>query len=253
MAFLYIIKVVESVDGVDSKMKVSVCLATYNGELYIQDQINSILPQLNDQDEVVVSDNGSTDKTLDILSSYGNRIIVLHEQRKGVVANFENALSKVSGDLIFLADQDDVWLPSKIDKVVAALEDCDLVLTDAKVVDYSLNELKSSLFNTNNSKPGIIRNLIKNSYVGCCMAFRRKLLVEALPFPENIPMHDWWIGLVAEARFKVKFINESLILYRRHEGNVSVTSNKSSFNLWVKLKWRFVMLYKLLFRLLGDK
>ena len=98
----------------NSNMIVSVCMATYNGEKYIREQIDSILPQLSDSDELVISDDGSSDSTIDIIQGYNDRRIRLyHNTRHGVTWNFENALRQSRGDVIFLADQDDVWKPGK--------------------------------------------------------------------------------------------------------------------------------------------
>ncbi|MCD8291094.1 MAG: glycosyltransferase, partial [Prevotella sp.] len=97
-------------------MKVSVCIATYNGEKYIEEQIRSILSQLSDNDEVIISDDGSHDQTLSLIQSIGDKRIKIfqNEGRHGFKYNFENTLKKVQGDYIFLCDQDDVWLPNKV-------------------------------------------------------------------------------------------------------------------------------------------
>jgi hypothetical protein len=98
---------------------------------------------------------------------------------------------------VFLADQDDIWLKDKMRAQLVALEQYDLVLSDATVVDEERNVLHPSFFRMNGSGPGFIRNWINNSFMGCCMAFNRKILDYVLPFPDNIAMHDSWIGLNA--------------------------------------------------------
>lgn len=208
---------------------ISVCLAAYNGERFIRRQLESILPQLGPGDEVIVSDDGSTDQTLAVVRSLNDpRIrIVRNTGRRGPVGNFENALNQVRGEFIFLSDQDDVWLPDKVHRLRPLLETHNLVLSDCTVVDAGGRTLFPSFFAHRGSRPGLLRNLYKNSYVGCCMAFRRSLLKRALPFPKGLYMHDWWLGLLAEAGGSVCFYPESTLLYVRHGQNASPTSEGS--------------------------
>ncbi len=225
-------------------MKISVVLAAYNGEKYICEQLSSVLSQLGENDEVIVSDDNPAGKTKDTVLSLGDsRIIYTEGGGKGVVKNFENALRKARGDIIFLCDQDDVWLPGKVDTVTAAVQSgCDLVLHDASVTDENLNITDGSYFRTHGSNASFAKNIIKNSFVGCCMAFTRPVLECALPFPENLPMHDWWIALIAMKKgFRVKLIDTPLILWRRHGGNV--TGGKTS--LASKIRWRAVIIASL--------
>ena len=118
-------------------MKISVCIATYNGGRFIREQVMSILPQLGEEDEMVVSDDGSTDDTIAILESFHDpRIkIFVNEGRHGFIWNFENALKHSSGAFVFLCDQDDVWKQDKVKVVIQALEKHDMVLHDAELVD----------------------------------------------------------------------------------------------------------------------
>lgn len=123
---------------------VSVCMATFNGEKFIKEQIDSILCQLSDYDELIVSDDGSTDKTVDIIKSYNDRRISIFNHVRNfetnsltsiVSSNFENAIKHAKGDYIFLSDQDDVWLPNKISEGVQSLRSSDVVLLNASAVD----------------------------------------------------------------------------------------------------------------------
>jgi len=220
-------------------MKVSVCIATYNGEKYIHQQLVSILSQLSANDEVIISDNCSTDSTGVVISSFDDPRIKFHTfGERNLISNFENALSRATGDVIFLADQDDVWMVGKVARIMRELEIFDVVMTDCRVVDEQLNVLHDSLFEFTKPRVGILRNLVKNPYTGCCMAFNRKVLDAALPFPNNLPMHDWWIGLVGEVVGSVKFIDEPFILYRRHSCNVSTLTKPSLFSLRKKASMR---------------
>lgn len=235
---------------------ISVCMATYNGEKYLKEQINSILMQLNDDDEIVISDDGSTDKTISIINEFNDgRIKLFHHKKEkqktnfGYVAkNFENALSKASGDIIYLADQDDVWLPNKIENQNLALKKSDLVLSDCKIVDESLNVIFSSKFELENIRIGFWKNIYKSGYLGCCMAFRKEILKHILPIPKNVP-HDLWIGLIGGDKYKFALLSVQTMLYRRHGNNVSATNPvlvkkeqdlpKNKNTLFFKLWYRF--------------
>ncbi|WP_445777214.1 glycosyltransferase family 2 protein [Shewanella sp.] len=223
-------------------MKISVCMATYNGERYILEQLVSILSQLSVDDEVVISDDNSTDNTENIVKSINDpRIIFIeNEYERGYTKNFEYSLTHSSGDIIFLADQDDVWLPNKVNSLLLALKDSDFVVSDCKVVDTDLQVIHKSHFAIHNVKAGFVNNFLLPRYIGACMAFNRKVLNYALPFPkkQKYSAHDYWISLVSEMRFKVKVIDEPLILYRRHDSNTSNGGKKSQNSLSHKLSVR---------------
>ena len=209
---------------------ISICLATYNGSRYAEAQLRSILEQLSPEDEVLVADDGSTDNTIAIINAMGDPRIrwVAQGGKLGVVKNFERSISAARGEFIFLSDQDDVWLPGKVERCLTALADCPLVVTDCVVVDGELKPLSPSFFRQHHSRPGVLHNLWKNTYLGCCMAFRRELLQIALPFPNRIPMHDMWLGMIAEIHGGTCFVPEPLLLYRRHGGNASDAAGRST-------------------------
>ena len=222
-------------------MKISVALAAYKGERYIAEQLNSILCQLGENDEIIVSDDFPTGKTREAVAEiHDKRIRYIEGLGKGVVRNFENALNACTGDVIFLSDQDDVWMPDKVQKVLAEIRNgADLVLHDAAVTDGSLNITDPSFFAVHGSNASFAKNLIRNSFVGCCMAFTRKVMADSLPFPNELPMHDWWIALAAMKKgYKTVLLPESLIKWRRHGENV--TGGKTSTV--QKIKWRLKML-----------
>ena len=182
------------------KIKISVCMATYNGERFIEKQLNSILKQTVEVDEIIISDDNSTDNTLKIIEKLNNpKIKVIKNLKQGVINNFENSLKKSKGEYIFLADQDDIWKPNKVEITIKRLKEYDLVVHNAKIINSKDEKIfEKTFFEIRNSRKGLLKNLYKNSYIGCCMAFNRKILEKALPFPMNIPMHDSWIGLTAE-------------------------------------------------------
>ncbi len=206
---------------------ISVCMTTYNGERFVTGQIQSILDQLGSTDELIVSDDGSTDGTLAQIQAFSDpRIRLLTGQRFGSpVRNVEYALNHASGEIVFLADQDDRWWPGKVGKCLTALQTHDLVVTDCRVVDADGQVLRESFFAWRGSRTGFWRNLYKNAYIGCCMAFRREVLAYVLPFPAGLYMHDWWIGLLAERLATPYFLYEPLLDYVRHGQNASPTGD----------------------------
>lgn len=222
-------------------MMVSVAMAVYNGERYLREQMDSILVQLQAGDEVVVSLDPSMDGGEAILREYclrDDRVRMVSGPGRGLMKNFENAIMQCKGDVIFLADQDDCWEPDKVKACLACFEEPEVwvVLHDARVLDGNLQDvIYPSFFSYKGSKKGFWRNVLKNSYMGCCMAMRREVLYYALPFPENIPMHDQWIGLLAERYGKSVFLAKPLLLYRRHEGNMTGLSHAGLFQM---LLWR---------------
>lgn len=229
---------------------ISVCVATYNGAEYIEAQLRSILVQLSKDDEVIVSDDGSTDGTLEIIRGLNDkRIQILQQPHIGVTRNFYVALDHAKGEYIFLADQDDVWLEKKVSRCVELLQANDLVVTDAKVTDAELNVVEESLFTVLNSREGLWKNWFACTFYGSTMAFRRAILEAARPYPSSAAIaHDWWLGMVAEMTGKVSFVQEALVLYRRHAGTMTQVNRKSfltrsSRPLHVKTRARVHMLY----------
>lgn len=206
-------------------MKCSVCMASYNGEKYIREQIDSILQQLSDEDELVVSDDGSQDGTVDIIRSYHDpRIhIIFNTGEHGYTSNFENALRSATGDYIFITDQDDIWLPDKYSTLTRLLLEYDFVVHDCKIVDQNLHVKDESFFEKVNVNSGFLAQMIRMRYLGCCMAFRRCVLDMALPFPPNhrLVEHDTWLASLAELYFHCVKCEKKLILYRRHDSNTS--------------------------------
>lgn len=228
-------------------MPISIALATYNGANYIAQQLDSILSQLTPEDEIIISDDGSTDKTLEIIAGFCSaRIHLYNNPQKGIIRNFENAIRHTSGEIIFLCDQDDVWSADKVAVTQKYFTEtgASLVVSDAYVTNEYLQITEQSFFNIMNSGSGFAKNFIKNTFLGCCMAFRKDLKEVILPFPENIPMHDSWIGLLAELTGEVLFIPEKLIYYRRHDNNATVLKCSSIMQSIVRRKNLGVELYR---------
>lgn len=221
-----------------SQNRISVCMATHNGERFIAKQIASIRSQIGSDDELIISDDGSVDRTVPIIASFKDpRIKIVTLPRPMTIAkNFENALARARGEIIFLADQDDLWLPGKVATMSLLLGQYDLVVSDCAIVDEADVVIDPSFFRLHRSREGLIRNWFRNCYVGCCMAFSRRVLTAALPFPAMIPWHDQWIGLIAEAIGRTRFFPGVLMHYRRHSGNASPTlGGRSRLSLWRKV------------------
>ena len=231
---------------------ISVCIATYNGEKYIKEQLESILIQLSQNDEIIISDDYSSDSTINIVNSFNDpRIkIVYNENEHGYTSNFENALIHSSGDYIFLSDQDDVWLPDKVSVCMHTMQVCDFVVSDALVVDSNLGQLHKSYFKIRKSRFSFWGNFISFGTLGCCMAFRRDVLSKALKFPKNRVKctHDQWLLTVASCYYSVKYIKKPLILYRRHNSNSSSGGFKNTTTLLFKISYRLYLLYHLICR-----
>lgn len=223
--------------------KLSVCMAAYNGEKYIESQIKSILSQLSFNDELIIVNDFSSDKTLEIIEFINDsRIVVIdNDINLGVIKSFEIAISKSSGDIIFLSDQDDVWFPEKVNKILKFISKNEYlaVITDAKVVDEDNTIIYDSYFKFRGSGPGILKNTLKNTYLGCCMAIDSSVKDCLLPFPKNIPMHDEWIGLVCSFLGNIGYLDEPLMTYRRH----SSTQTNLHHSGWLKIiSKRFILL-----------
>jgi glycosyltransferase involved in cell wall biosynthesis len=229
---------------------ISVCLPSYNGEKFIEEQIESILhsPLVS---ELLVSDDGSSDATLKILkeiSSKDCRLKILNGPQKGLHKNVEFLLKLAKGDYIFLSDQDDIWMKNKIPVMLEALKKNDLVVSDCIVIDKDKKVLFPSYFSLRPPKSGLFGNLIKNSYLGCCIAFKKSIATKAIPFPPKAASHDWWIGLIAETFGSVSYIHTPLIKYRRHINNLSSTTGPSTNSLMSKIFFRIYILSALVVR-----
>jgi glycosyltransferase involved in cell wall biosynthesis len=230
-------------------------MATYNGEKYIRQQLGSILGQIGESDEIIISDDFSSDRTVEIIKTFDDKRIRLLENNRfhSPAYNFENALEKATGDIIFLSDQDDIWLENKVKIMMGLLRQYELVVSDCIIINENENILQESFFKIRGSKKGLLNNLVKNSYVGCCMAFNRRILDIALPFPDNLPMHDMWIGMIGELYGKTYFCDQKLVKYRRHDHSASTTFGQSPYTIKDKISFRLNILSGVIARLLERR
>lgn len=233
-------------------ISISVCMATCNGARYLREQLESILVQLGPDDELVVSDDASNDDTLAIVRSYVDpRLRVLAGNAFGSpVRNFEHALRQARGEILVLSDQDDRWNPGRLDLVRQLLagkgDRVALIMMDGELVDAAGQPLGGSVFERDHAGAGLCKNIYANTYSGCCMAFSRALLEIALPFPRQVPMHDVWLGLLAELFGEVEFVPIRTICHRRHGGNASYRATSR----WLQVRRRFWLVVNLLGRYL---
>lgn len=212
---------------------VSIVMATYNGEKYLRQQLDSILEQTYQHLELIVVDDASTDKTLSILNEYAAMDDRIHifpaEKNLGLVANFERGLKLAKGDFIALSDQDDIFRNDKIELLLAAMKnhpDRDLVISDLSLIDEENNEIAQSMRRFQGLRPKqgkpFRRLLHSNFATGCSMMIRRRLLEHAIPFPPDCVVHDWWLAVIASSDKGggICLVEEPLTAYRQHHANV---------------------------------
>ena len=239
-------------------MKTSVCMSTYNGSKYVEIQLSSILSQLRQVDEVIVVDDDSSDDTINLVQKFQNSKIKLMENKinLGVVKTFERAINHATGDIIFLSDQDDVWLPNKVEKILEVFQkypDITLVLSDAQIIDSEGQITANSFFKIRGKfVADPLSNFIKNKYLGCTLAFRREMLDVFLPFPADIPMHDIWIGMINAIYGKASYIDEPLIQHRRHDNNTS-RGHLGNAGIVQMIKWRIALVKDIIYLLIKHK
>lgn len=213
--------------------KVDILLATYNGEQYLREQLNSILSQSYSNFRLLISDDLSTDGTREILAEYvekDKRIIIFNQEKNlGVVKNFEFLLKKVENKYYMFSDQDDIWKENKIEKSIQTLEETnsDLVYTDLEVVDENLNVTYESYWKLKGiynkiKKYNNFESLYLNNFVtGCTILSKKEFIKEVLPLPNTskFVLHDYWIPLILSQKHKITYIEEPLIKYRQHKNN----------------------------------
>ena len=214
--------------------KISIALCTYNGEQFLREQLESFTYQRRRPDELIVCDDRSTDGTVSIVERFASQApfaveLVVNDANLGSTRNFEKAISMCTGDLIFLSDQDDVWLPEKIERIESEFSDegVGLVFSDAEVVDEALKplgrRLSSLTFHATSRQDlrtgTVFESLLTQNFVtGATAAFRSSLRDVITPTPIGVPnlIHDAWIALSIANHARIVFLDEPLIKYRQH-------------------------------------
>lgn len=209
-------------------MSRSICLAVYNGETYIKEQLDSVIKQLDESDEIIIIDDCSADKTIDVISSLNeSRIKLYHNHTNlGHVRSFEKAIALANNDIIYLCDQDDIWVENRFslyEDVFAQYRNVNLISSNSYFIDASGKEIEADLpklysadsFNFRKNIGEIIRGSI--GYYGCAMALKKELKEIILPIPEFVESHDLWVAMAANLK-KENFHLETCTFYRRIHG-----------------------------------
>ncbi|MDA3897979.1 MAG: glycosyltransferase [Desulfobacteraceae bacterium] len=238
----------------DKKTSISVALAIYNGERYLPELLENLLLQTRLPDELVVSDDASTDSTVAILRDFAQKApfavrIHTHSKNRGVTKNFENAVSKCTGNFIFLSDHDDVWLPDKIYRTAELLiknPRAGVAFCNAQMGDETLAPLGYTLWEAlgfSRQKQEKVRTgnaleifLQYSMIAGMTMAFRSTLLDMLLPFPDMVSCHDTWILLLAAAVSDISFTPDTLAIHRVHGKNNSNMTKKNLYQQYLKAR-----------------
>lgn len=218
-------------------LPVEILLATYNGARYLEQQLDSLLKQTYQDFSLLISDDGSTDRTLEILQAYKekypHKIILLPcGRRRGAQKNFSYLMACSTAPYVALCDQDDIWHPDKLFRSLNALLKLEkkhfdtpaLIHTDLALINGENQLIHPSFWRSARINPKISRSLnrllVQNAITGCTVLMNRALVKRVLPIPEGAIMHDWWLGMVAAAFGKVDFLEEPTIDYRQHAHNV---------------------------------
>jgi glycosyltransferase involved in cell wall biosynthesis len=236
-----------------------ILLATYEGARYLEEQLESLLSQTFTSWKLVARDDGSTDDTPSILQRYATRhpdrirLLPFDGRRLGAMGNFGALLESSGGSHVMFCDQDDVWLPDKIEVTRAAMAELQsrhgteaplLVHTDVRVVDETLRPISESMWRFQHLEPSRLlpRALLQNFVTGCTTMVNRALLDLALPIPPDARMHDWWLTLVALSFGAVRSLPIATILYRQHGKNERGASRfsplRSALDLLDRERWR---------------
>ena len=204
--------------------RLSVCIATFNGERFIVEQLRSIFPQLDPQDEVVIVDDASSDSTVDLIEGMQDpRVRLIRNQvNRGHVRTFERALSQASGEWVMLSDQDDVWPEGRVAAMLDALRGADFVLGSIQILG-SDTEGPLPDRSTHGVGAGNLLGILAGTipYAGAAMAFKRSMLSVGLPFPAYVEAHDHWLAIVANVAFRVRHLEQVVLLRRLHDSNLT--------------------------------
>ncbi|MBF4555102.1 glycosyltransferase [Pseudomonas sp. p50] len=227
---------------------VSVCIATYNGAEFIRDQLRSILEQIPEDSEVLVGDDGSTDETLLIVEAFHDaRIkIIRNTMNLGYIGNFENLIAVATGEYIFLSDQDDLWPPGRVEKMISAMKSSESLMVVGSMESFvdSVDSRKyfCGFDQARNRTP--VRNFLdifagrSVPYFGCAMLLSKKIKPYLIPFYSKVVSHDIWIAFVANRRNSVFHLSDVVTLRRVHGRNLT-NNNRGLFD---KVRTRFVWL-----------
>ena len=237
-----------------SNPKISICMATYNGARYIEHQIESIFAQSNQDWQLIIRDDGSDDNTVSIIENYAAKhrgkikLIKDNNSQLGATLNFGYLLEHADTEYIMFSDQDDIWLPNKVEMTLNTIKEAEkiypdmplLVHTDLRVVDSDLNTIANSMWSYQKLLPDIGNNLKKimahNVVTGSAMMINRKAKEVSIPVPREAIMHDWWIAINVAMHGKIVYVSTPSILYRQHSKNVIGAQKIDVFHFLKKMR-----------------
>jgi glycosyltransferase involved in cell wall biosynthesis len=227
----------------------SVCIATYNGEKFIAQQLKSILNQLKLNDEIIIVDDASSDKTLDEIRKINDSRIKLTTLNKNIghVLAFEKALERTSNEIIYFSDQDDVWLSEKcikvLDKFSTEIDSCLVVHSLSSINDEGMLISDNWLALPEANEKGfkfLLSELFQSKIFGSASAFKSNLLQIILPFPKFVYAHDHWLSICASLTGNTSFMSDNLVYRRIHDNNVTP---RDGLNIFYKIKYRLIFIY----------
>jgi glycosyltransferase involved in cell wall biosynthesis len=226
---------------------VEILLSVFNGERYLQEQLDSIVMQSYKSWRLVVRDDASDDSSYSILqkfkSKFPDKVKIIDELNRvniGPAKSYERLINSADSQYIMFCDQDDVWISNKIEKMLFQMKKLEnensfdmpfIVYSDMKVCAENLSVISDSFFSHNKLNPvnnGLKNILFQNNIPGCSMMINFALKKMAIPFPQDIIMHDWWLNLCVNINGKAKFIPEPLLLYRQHSNNYYGAYNRNN-------------------------
>ncbi len=230
--------------------KLTILLSTYNGEKYLKEQLDSLFSQTYKNFEIIVRDDGSIDKSINILKNYNIKVLDTKENigaKRSFSALIEYALKNTNSEYFMFCDQDDIWEHNKIEKTLNNMRLMEkkygniplLLHTDLEIVNKNLNTIDNSMWSYEHINPklnSLNRLLMQNTVTGCTTMINRKLAKLVMPIPKNSIMHDWWIGLVASRFGKIYFLNDITIKYRQHSNNDTGAKKFNYINILKKAK-----------------
>lgn len=219
--------------------RIDILLATYNGAAFLEAQLESIAAQTHEDWRLIARDDGSTDRTPEILSAFQARhagrveILADGDGNLGLVQNFSRLMEHSDAPYAAFCDQDDVWIPEKLELCLAKMCELErehgaetplLVFTDLAVVDEDLNVIDRSFWHYANLRPdrcnSLNRLLLQNVVTGCTALMNRCLVARVVPIPSGAHVHDWWVALVVSAFGKLAYVTRPTVLYRQHGRNL---------------------------------
>lgn len=216
---------------------ISICMATYNGEQFLKPQLESILAQSNQDWQLLIRDDGSDDNTMRIVEDYAERLpgkirlVTDNGSRLGASLNFGKLLEYADTEYIMFSDQDDIWLPNKIEMTLNAMKATEriypdkpiLIHTDLQVMDSELNTIANSMWSYQKLFPeagdDLNRIMAQNVVTGCTVMINKRARAVSIPVPGEAIMYDWWLALNVCRHGKIVYVSIPSILYRQHSRN----------------------------------